>query len=226
MATGSPIPDKLILIDTLERLGVAYHFDQEIEDQLQEIFQFHSKDENYYDLFTTALQFRQLRQHRHFVSCGMTSFYSCSDLVRSNQFNHKVKQLGKAYNKELKWFMGRQMPTFEDYFANTVYTSCIYVMLTVPIPGMQSASEETIDWLMSEPKILIATAKMGRYVEDLGTHEWVMKTSTVPKDTVKQLLDYARLAAVTYKNCQDGFTNPKKYLAPQIIALFVDPIAI
>ncbi|KAK4407398.1 Dicarboxylate transporter 1, chloroplastic [Sesamum angolense] len=112
-----------------------------------------------------------------------------------------VKQLGRAYNKELKWFMGRQMPTFEDYFANTVYMSCIYVMLTVPIPGMQSASEESIDWLMSEPKILMATVKMGRYVEDLGTHEkdlnteWVTKTSTVPKDTVKQLLNYARLAA-------------------------------
>ncbi|KAL2231064.1 UNVERIFIED_CONTAM: Gamma-cadinene synthase, partial [Sesamum indicum] len=183
---------------------------------------------------------------------------------------HEVKQLGRAYNKELKWFMGRQMPTFEDYFANTVYTSCIYVMFTALIPGMQSASEETIDWLMSEPEILIATAKMGRYVEDLGTHErenkdgqmltavdcymkqygiskeetlnkfmelaedgwkdlnteWVTKTSTVPKDTVEQLLNYARVAEVTYKNCQDGYTNPEKFLAPQIIVVRVDPIAI
>ncbi|KAL0435391.1 UNVERIFIED_CONTAM: Gamma-cadinene synthase [Sesamum radiatum] len=494
MAEGSTVVDKLILIDTLERLGVAYHFDQEIEDQLQEIFQFHSKDENDYDLFTTSLQFRLLRQHRHFVSCGVfdkfkgkdnkfketlskdgkgllslyeaahvrihgedileeaigftthhlkrmvreldsplqeqvkraleqslhrgvprietrhfISFYEKNDSRNElllklakldfnflqnlykkelyelsrwwNKFDLKsklpyardrmvecylwgmtfrfepqysyvrvaiakgmqmvsimddtydnyatleeadlfteilerwdineidrlpnymkivyrfilsiyddyeveavkqgksfaipyakeaVKQLGRAYNKELKWFMGRQMPTFEDYFANTVYTSCIYVMFTALIPGVQSASEETIDWLMSEPKILIATAKMGRYVEDLGTHErenkegqmltavdcymkqhgvskeetlnkfmelaedgwkdlnteWVTKTSTVPKDTVEQLLNYARVAEVTYKNCQDGYTNPEKYLAPQIIALFVDPIAI
>lgn len=62
--------DKLVLIDALERLGVAYHFDQEIENQLQEIFGLHSVEEYYDDddLFTTALGFRLLRQHRHHAS--------------------------------------------------------------------------------------------------------------------------------------------------------------
>ncbi|KAL0454376.1 UNVERIFIED_CONTAM: Gamma-cadinene synthase, partial [Sesamum latifolium] len=63
--------EKLILIDTLERLGVGYHFEQEIEDQLREIFRFQSQDtdQDNYDLFTTSLQFRLLRQHRYSVSC-------------------------------------------------------------------------------------------------------------------------------------------------------------
>ncbi|KAI3449960.1 hypothetical protein Pfo_006625 [Paulownia fortunei] len=82
-----------------------------------------------------------------------------------------VKQISRAYNKDLKWFMGRQMPAFEDYLANSVFTGCIYVMLTAIIPGMKSASEEIIDWLMSEPKIVIASAKMGRYVDDLASHK-------------------------------------------------------
>ncbi|KAL0435406.1 UNVERIFIED_CONTAM: Gamma-cadinene synthase, partial [Sesamum radiatum] len=71
MTKGSTTIEKLILIDTLERLGVGYHFEQEIEDQLREIFFFQSqdKDQENYDLFATALQFRLLRQHHYSVSC-------------------------------------------------------------------------------------------------------------------------------------------------------------
>lgn len=68
MGQGNTARDKLVLIDTLERLGVAYHFDQEIEDQIQEIFHLQSEQEKEDDLFTTALRFRLLRQHRHHAS--------------------------------------------------------------------------------------------------------------------------------------------------------------
>ncbi|KAL0389336.1 UNVERIFIED_CONTAM: Gamma-cadinene synthase [Sesamum calycinum] len=69
-----------------------------------------------------------------------------------------VKQVGEAYNRHTQWFMGGQMPTYEEYMVNTVVTSCIYVFLTVGIPGLKSASKEAIDWVMSEPnKALIAS---------------------------------------------------------------------
>src|SRR5262245_12739822 len=55
--------------------------------------------------------------------------------------------------------------------------------------------------------------------------EWAMRTS-IPKDMAEQLVNYARIAEVTYKNCEDGYTNPEKFLAPYMVALFVDPIAI
>ncbi|XP_011080335.1 gamma-cadinene synthase [Sesamum indicum] len=495
-AKGSRTADRLILIDTLERLGVAYHFEQEIEDQLQEIFQFHPKDENHYDLFTTALQFRLLRQHRHFVSCsvfdkfksednkfketlkndgkGLLSLYEAAqlrihgeaileeavaftthhlkrmlqqlecplqdqvkralqhslhrgvprietrhfisfyerddsknqlllklakldfnylqnvykkelhDLTRWwNEFDLKsklpyardrlveayfwgialhfkpqdsyarvaiakstqmittandtydsyatlenahlfteilerwdvneiyqlpdymkivykfilsiyedyeieaskqgksyavcyakesVKQLCKAYDKMLKWAMGQvPMPTFEEYVANMMVTSCVYVLLTSNILAAKSAPKETIDWLMSEPKIVAAAAKIGRYLNDLGSYEreskggnlpvavrcymkqygvskeealdkfveqvedawkdlnteWITQTSVLGRDIVaEQLLNYARAAEMTYENCEDGITNPEKYMAPQLVALFVDPIHI
>ncbi|KAK4482417.1 hypothetical protein RD792_009572 [Penstemon davidsonii] len=151
-----------------------------------------------------------------------------------------VKQVARAYNKELKWFMGREMPTFEEYFVNTVFTSAIYVMFAAVIPGMTSASEETINWLLSEPNIIIGTAKMGRYVEDLGSHErenrggemltavdCYMKHHVVPKeDMIEQLINYARVAEVTYKNCADGYTYPEFFLGPQIAAQFLHPIII
>ncbi|KAK6164143.1 hypothetical protein DH2020_001007 [Rehmannia glutinosa] len=71
-----------------------------------------------------------------------------------------VKEICKAYNKGLKWVMGQQIPSsFEEYIANTVITSCIYVISSATIPGMKSVSKETIDWLRSVPKIVIASAK-------------------------------------------------------------------
>lgn len=83
----------------------------------------------------------------------------------------QVKQLGSAYNKEQKWIMERKMPSFEEYMTNSVFTSCIYVMFTALVPGMKSVTPEAVDWLLSEPKIVISTAKMGRHLEDLGSHE-------------------------------------------------------
>ncbi|KAL0459203.1 UNVERIFIED_CONTAM: Gamma-cadinene synthase [Sesamum latifolium] len=391
MAKGKTTTDRLILIDTLERLGVAYHFEQEIEDQLQHIFKSHSKREDDCDLFITALQFRLLRQHRYFVSNKsplqdqvkralqhslhrgvprietrhFISFYERDD--SKNQLLLKLAKLDfnflqDLYKKELHelsrdrlveayfWGMAlhfkpqdsyarvaiaksvqmvvtlndtcdsyatleeadlfienldrlhesclqvllsiyddyeteaskqgksyavcyakETMPTFEEYVANMMLTSCVYVILSSTIPAMKSASKETIDWLIDEPKIVAAAAKIGRYLNDLGSYqrenkggdipiavrcymeqygmskeealdkfvelaedawkdfntEWITETSILARDIVaEQLLNYARAAEVTYENCQDGLTNPEKYLAPQLVALFVDPILI
>ncbi|KAL2231072.1 UNVERIFIED_CONTAM: Gamma-curcumene synthase, partial [Sesamum indicum] len=82
----------------------------------------------------------------------------------------KVKQIAKAYNRHTQWFLGGQMPTYEEYIANTVVTSCIYVFLTVGIPGLKFASKESIDWLMSEPnKALIASTRICRHADDIGS---------------------------------------------------------
>ncbi|XP_047956284.1 germacrene A synthase-like [Salvia hispanica] len=62
--------DTINLIDTLERLGVSYHFENEIEEKIQQFF---NLDTNYhndeaYDLNTVALHFRLFRQHGHPIS--------------------------------------------------------------------------------------------------------------------------------------------------------------
>lgn len=69
--------DKLNLINTVERLGVSYHFEKEVEEQLEEMFNTHAKFENNgdYDLFTTALLFRIFRQHGYNISSGNYTLY-------------------------------------------------------------------------------------------------------------------------------------------------------
>ena len=63
--------EKLELIDTLQRLGVSYHFEEEIKKTLKKISTDHScvawKKDN---LYATALEFRMLRQHGSHVNQG------------------------------------------------------------------------------------------------------------------------------------------------------------
>lgn len=67
--------------------------------------------------------------------------------------------------------MGRQMPRFEKYFSNTLITGCIFLMYKAAFLGMESATEEVIEWVLSNPKLALASAKMGRYIEDISSHE-------------------------------------------------------
>lgn len=67
---------KLKLIDSIQRLGVAYHFEREIEEaiKLTEV------DVNG-DLHTTSLHFRLLRQHAFSVSTGDITLTSLDAIV-------------------------------------------------------------------------------------------------------------------------------------------------
>ncbi|GAB4846238.1 hypothetical protein Ancab_025237 [Ancistrocladus abbreviatus] len=77
LAATAKLPQKLKLIDETQRLGIAYHFEAEIEEELAQIFNAYQKDNDGGDddLQTTALQFRLLRQHGYNVLCGES--YGC-----------------------------------------------------------------------------------------------------------------------------------------------------
>ncbi|KAI5333498.1 PREDICTED: (-)-germacrene D synthase [Prunus dulcis] len=61
---------QLKLIDAVQRLGVAYHFEREIEEALQRVHvTYHDYDGG--DLYAVALGFRLLRQHGFNVSCDI-----------------------------------------------------------------------------------------------------------------------------------------------------------
>ncbi|XP_024033992.1 (-)-germacrene D synthase-like isoform X1 [Citrus clementina] len=71
------IEEIVTLVDQLQRLGVAYHFENEIKEDLQSIYNSHVNsncDVNYdhnNDLYTVALRFRLLRQHGYKVSADI-----------------------------------------------------------------------------------------------------------------------------------------------------------
>ena len=64
--------ERLILIDVVEQLGIAYHFEDEIEANLQHIYNYSNpNDQHEDDLHFVSLRFRLLRQHGFFASSGV-----------------------------------------------------------------------------------------------------------------------------------------------------------
>lgn len=75
-AKGS-MREEMQLIDALQRLGVAYHFEQEISEALCFINTTSSSGHHSYsddDLHFVSLRFRLLRQHRYYVPPGIYIF--------------------------------------------------------------------------------------------------------------------------------------------------------
>uniref|UniRef100_A0A7N0V934 Terpene synthase N-terminal domain-containing protein n=1 Tax=Kalanchoe fedtschenkoi TaxID=63787 RepID=A0A7N0V934_KALFE len=69
----SQLTEQLELVDDLQRLGLEYHFENEIKTLLHEIygkFCITREHRNQTDLHTAALAFRLLRQHGHPVTQG------------------------------------------------------------------------------------------------------------------------------------------------------------
>ena len=63
--------DLLELVDTLQRLGLAYHFDAEINQTLLNVYNNNSDDKwKKGNLYATSLQFRLFRQYGYDVSEG------------------------------------------------------------------------------------------------------------------------------------------------------------
>ncbi|CAN6715605.1 unnamed protein product [Malus baccata var. baccata] len=78
MPTKSPenVSQKLNMIDDIQRLGVSYHFGNEIEEILQKIYK-SSYDLD--DLYTAALRFRLLRQQGYNISCDLFNKFKEGD---------------------------------------------------------------------------------------------------------------------------------------------------
>ena len=68
------LSQQLGLIDALQHLGVAYHFEREIQEALEQIYATYNdhNDVEDDDLYNVSLRFRLLRQLGFKVSCGKT----------------------------------------------------------------------------------------------------------------------------------------------------------
>ncbi|WRX28422.1 Terpene synthase [Theobroma cacao] len=77
---------KLDLIDSVQHLGVSYHFEKEIDEILQQVQTIHSNccdQEDSDNLYSSSLRFRLLRQHGYRISCDMFEKF------KDNQGNFK-----------------------------------------------------------------------------------------------------------------------------------------
>lgn len=77
-AASCKMTEELMLINAIERLGVAYHFQDYIEKRLGEMMYGNFKSDQQHDLFTTSTSFRIFRQHGYNISSGKPSTVNIS----------------------------------------------------------------------------------------------------------------------------------------------------
>ncbi|KAK9029436.1 hypothetical protein V6N11_026553 [Hibiscus sabdariffa] len=71
--------ENILLINSLLRLGVSYHFEIEIEEQLSHLFATFSIDSKDYDLHTVAVVFQVFRSHGYKMSCDVFKKFKNGD---------------------------------------------------------------------------------------------------------------------------------------------------
>ncbi|KAL4619299.1 hypothetical protein ACB092_06G069000 [Castanea dentata] len=78
-ASTSHLSQQLGLIDALQRLGVAYHFEREIQKALEHIYATFNDKNDVDDLYEVSLSFRLLRQEGFKVSCDVFNKFKDED---------------------------------------------------------------------------------------------------------------------------------------------------
>ena len=83
-----------------------------------------------------------------------------------------MKNQVRAYHEEAKWLQVQQIPTMEEYMSVALVTSAYSMLATTSFVGMGDAvTEETFDWVFSQPKIVRASAIICRLMDDMVSHK-------------------------------------------------------
>ncbi|XP_016480628.2 vetispiradiene synthase 3 [Nicotiana tabacum] len=97
--TTLTLAEKLNLIDIVERLGIAYHFEKQIDDMLDQIYNADPNFEGleYNDLCILSLQFRLLRQHGYNISPKILSRFQYANGKFKESLSDNVTGLLNLY---------------------------------------------------------------------------------------------------------------------------------
>nr|AEP17005.1 (E)-beta-caryophyllene synthase [Vitis vinifera] len=96
MAADDDSAQKLLLIDAIQRLGVAYHFESEIDEVLKHMFDGSvvSAEE---DVYTASLRFRLLRQQGYHVSCDLFNNFKDNEGNFKESLSSDVRGMLSSY---------------------------------------------------------------------------------------------------------------------------------
>ncbi|THU60014.1 hypothetical protein C4D60_Mb07t08170 [Musa balbisiana] len=108
----------------------------------------------------------------------MHTFKEFEDLLASNEkyrityLKETMKDLSKAYFEESKWRDQHYIPTLEEHLRVSLISSTYPMLECASFVGMgEIATKEAFEWITSFPKIVQASAKIGRIMNDITSHE-------------------------------------------------------
>ncbi|XP_047956328.1 germacrene A synthase-like isoform X2 [Salvia hispanica] len=137
--------DTMNLINTLERLGISYHFENEIEEKLQQFFHLNTNyhDDEAYDLYTVALHFRLFRQHGHRISTEIFAKWMDEKWNFKESIKSDAKGLLSLY--EASYLRTRGEAILEDALAFTTAT------LKSMVPNLGSPLKKQVERALMQP---------------------------------------------------------------------------
>ncbi|KAA8525635.1 hypothetical protein F0562_007483 [Nyssa sinensis] len=204
MEAESTAAEKINLIDTIERLGVSYHFEKEIEEQLKQIF--NSQDAEDYDLFKMALHFRLFRQHGYNISCTFMGMREDATNEALNWLQNKPKII-IAIEKICRLI--DDVATYEVETGRGQVATGIECYMKQHGVSKQEAMDELYKMAENAWKDL---------------NEECLALTSISNHLLVRVVKLACVIEVVYKHFEDGYTIPEKMLKNYIISLLVDPI--
>ncbi|KAK9674003.1 hypothetical protein RND81_12G204400 [Saponaria officinalis] len=117
--------EQVELIDTLERLGVAYHFEKEIDDILETTFKSFVGDCQNADLNHVSLRFRIFRQHGFYVSSDVFNKFK-------DQNGRFKESLGSDVEGILSLFEASQVRVHDDTILDEALAFTTPLLETMP----------------------------------------------------------------------------------------------
>nr|P0CV97.1 PUTATIVE PSEUDOGENE: RecName: Full=Putative pinene synthase [Fragaria x ananassa] len=142
-------------IDEIQRLGVAYHFESEIDQALERIHETYQDIHDGGDLYNVALRFRLLRRHGYNVSCDV--------------FN-KFKDTNGDYKKSLVTDLSGMLSFYEAAHLRVHGEKLLEEALVFTTTHLQSASAKSS---LLKTQITEAVERLLKTMERLGARRYM-----------------------------------------------------
>ncbi|KAJ4840100.1 hypothetical protein Tsubulata_024910 [Turnera subulata] len=101
-----------------------------------------------------------------------------------------VKRQIRGYITEARWFNQGYVPKFEEHRVITRVSTCLFMFTFETVSMMPEARKEVYDWLVTDPKILVAAGDHCRLLDDVTGHEFEQKRGHVASTVECYMKEY------------------------------------
>ncbi|KAM5565437.1 (-)-alpha-pinene synthase [Rosa sericea] len=210
---------QLKLIDAIQRLGVAYHFETEIEQALERI---HATYQDIHvdggDLYNVALRFRLLRQHGYNVSCDVFNKFKDANGDFKESLVTDVPAMLSFYEAS------HQMVHGEKLLEEALVFTTTHLKTATTLTGASSLLKAQITEALERP-LLKTVERLGarRYMsiyQDEATHnEELLKLAKLDFNIV-QCLHKKELSGIIRWYKEQDFARRMPFARDRIVELF------
>ncbi|KAJ8461399.1 hypothetical protein OPV22_034325 [Ensete ventricosum] len=152
---------------------------------------------------------------------------ACSEKYRISYLKEATKDLSEAYFEESKWSAQRYVPTVEEHLRVSLISSATPMLECASFVGMgEIATKEAFEWIASFPKIVQASAIIGRIMNDIASHESEQTREHVASTVQCYMKEYGTDVQVACKKLQGVVDDAWKDINEECLKPTTFPVAL